>query len=187
MSLFMNIANILTVFRILLVPVFVFFTLIGPENPLYFGVSLFIFVVASLTDAIDGKVARKYDLVTNFGKFMDPLADKILIMAALICLLNLHLIDVLVVIIILSREFLVTSLRLIASSNGKVIAANFFGKLKTVSQIFAIISCLIFAIWPFFDELFWVCQILIVFSTAITVISGVIYLIQNRNFLKDAK
>ena len=183
----MNIANILTIFRILLVPVFVFFTLIGPENPLYFGVALLVFMVASLTDAIDGKVARKYDLVTNFGKFMDPLADKMLITAALVCLLNLHLIDVLIVIIILSREFLVISLRLIASSNGKVIAANFFGKLKTVSQILAIIFCLAFAIWPFFDALFWIYQILIIFSTVITVISGVIYLIQNKNFLKDAK
>ena len=183
----MNIANMLTIFRIMLVPFFVFFTLIGPNNQLYFAIALLVFAIASITDAIDGKVARKYNLVTNFGKFMDPLADKILIMAALICLLHLHLIDVLIVIVILSREFLVTSLRLIASSSGRVIAANFFGKLKTVSQIFAIMSCLVFAIWPSNEALFWICQILIIFATATTIISGIIYLIQNINFIKDAK
>lgn len=101
----MNVPNMLTIFRILLVPIFVFFMLIDQNDSVYLTISLVIFIVASITDAIDGKIARKYNLVTNFGKFMDPLADKILVMSALLCLLNLKLIDVAIVIVILSREF----------------------------------------------------------------------------------
>ncbi len=183
----MNVPNMLTIFRILLVPIFVFFMLIDQNDSVYLTISLVIFIVASITDAIDGKIARKYNLVTNFGKFMDPLADKILVMSALLCLLNLKLIDVAIVIVILSREFLVTSLRLIASSNGKVIAANSLGKLKTISQILAIISCLIFKIYPYNDILFFIYQWLFILCTIITIVSGAIYLWENKNFLRDAK
>lgn len=183
----MNVPNMLTIFRILLVPVFVFFMLINPNNTIYLTVSLIVFIIASITDAIDGKVARKYSLVTNFGKFMDPLADKILVMSALLCLLNLKLIDVIIVIVILSREFLVTSLRLIASSSGKVIAANSLGKLKTISQILAIILCLIFKICEYNDIIFWTYQLSFILCTAITIISGIVYLWQNKNFIKDIK
>ncbi len=183
----MNLPNMLTIFRILLVPIFVFFMLINPNDSFYLTMSLIIFILASLTDAIDGKIARKYNLITNFGKFMDPLADKILVMSALLCLLNLKLIDVVIVIIILSREFLVTSIRLIASSNGKVIAANSLGKLKTILQILAIISCLIFKICPYNDGLFWTYQLLFILSATITIISGVVYLWKNKSFICDIK
>lgn len=183
----MNVPNMLTIFRILLVPIFVFFMLINPKDSFYLTMSLIIFILASLTDAIDGKIARKYNLVTNFGKFMDPLADKILVMSALLCLLNLKLIDVVIVIVILSREFLVTSIRLIASSNGKVIAANSLGKLKTIFQILAIISCLIFKICPYNDGLFWTYQLLFILSTIITILSGIVYLWKNKSFICDIK
>ena len=183
----MNVPNMLTIFRILLVPIFVFFMLINPNDSFYLTMSLIIFILASLTDAIDGKIARKYNLVTNFGKFMDPLADKILVMSALLCLLNLKLIDVVIVIIILSREFLVTSIRLIASSNGRVIAANSLGKLKTIFQILAIISCLIFKICPYNDGLFWTYQLLFILSTIITILSGIVYLWKNKSFICDIK
>lgn len=183
----MNVPNMLTIFRILLVPIFVAFMLINQNDSFYLTISLIIFIIASITDAIDGKIARKYNLVTNFGKFMDPLADKILVMSALLCLLNLKLIDVVIVIIILSREFLVTSIRLIASSNGKVIAANSLGKLKTVLQILAIIFCLIFKICPYNNTLLWTYQLLFILCTIITIISGVVYLWKNRNFIQDTK
>lgn len=183
----MNVPNMLTIFRILLVPIFVFFMLINQNDSVYLTISLIIFLVASITDAIDGKIARKYNLVTNFGKFMDPLADKILVMSALLCLLNLKLIDVVIVIIILSREFLVTSIRLIASSNGKVIAANSLGKLKTILQVLAIISCLVFKICPYSNTLFWTYQLLFILSAIIAVISGVVYLWKNKNFIYDTK
>ena len=183
----MNLPNMLTIFRILLVPIFVFFMLVNPNDGVYLTLSLIIFIVASLTDAIDGKIARKYNLVTNFGKFMDPLADKILVMSALLCLLNLKLVDVVIVIIILSREFLVTSIRLIASSNGRVIAANSLGKLKTIFQILAIISCLIFKICPYNDGLFWTYQLLFILSTIITILSGIVYLWKNKSFICDIK
>lgn len=183
----MNVPNMLTIFRILLVPIFVFFMLISQNDSFYLTISLIIFIVASITDAIDGKIARKYNLVTNFGKFMDPLADKILVMSALLCLLNLKLIDVVVVIIILSREFLVTSIRLIASSSGKVIAANFLGKLKTVLQILAIISCLVFKICPYNNVLFYTYQWFFILCTVITVVSGIAYLWKNKEFIYDTK
>lgn len=181
----MNIANILTLTRIFLVPFFVLFMMVGNENSIYFVIALAIFIIASITDAIDGKIARKYNLVTNFGKFMDPLADKILVMSAFLCLLYLGIVNVVLVIIILSREFLVTSLRLVASSNGKVIAANFWGKLKTVSQMITIIFCLIETSLPFNINLYIISNILVLITTIITVMSGIIYLWQNRKFISD--
>ena len=134
----MNLPNKLTVGRIILVPFFVAAMLI--DFPLHHLVALIIFVIASLTDMLDGKIARKNNLVTDFGKFADPLADKILVLAALLCFVQNGYCDCVAVIIVLFREFSVTSIRLISASKGKVVAANIFGKIKTVSQMIAIIA-----------------------------------------------
>ena len=128
----MNLPNKLTVLRVILVPFFVLFLLgadyIGPFSPY---IALIIFIVASLTDMLDGKIARKYNLVTNFGKFMDPLADKLLVCSALICLVDLKQLPAWMVIVIISREFIISGFRLVASDNGIVIAASYWGKFKT--------------------------------------------------------
>ena len=134
----MNLPNKLTVGRIILVPFFVAALL--ADFPLSNAVAMIIFVMASLTDMFDGKIARKNGLVTDFGKFADPLADKILVLAALLCFVQLGICDCVAVIIVLFREFSVTSIRLIAASKGKVVAANMWGKAKTVSQMIAIIA-----------------------------------------------
>ena len=136
----MNLPNKLTVLRVILVPFFVFFLLgadwIGSFSPY---IALIIFIVASLTDMLDGKIARKYNLVTNFGKFMDPLADKLLVCTALICLTSMNRLNVIVVLVIIAREFIISGFRLVASDNGIVIAASYWGKFKTVSQMALII------------------------------------------------
>lgn len=137
----MNLPNKLTVARIILVPFFVAALLINfPLNNL---AALAIFGAASITDLLDGKIARKRGLVTDFGKFADPLADKILVISALLCFVQLGLCDCVAVIIVLFREFAVTSIRLIAASKGKVIAANIWGKVKTVTQMVAVICVLV--------------------------------------------
>ncbi len=136
----MNLPNKLTVARILLVPFFVAALLI--DFPLNNLVALALFGAASLTDMFDGKIARKHGLITDFGKFADPLADKILVISALLCFVQLGLCDCVAVIIVLFREFVVTSIRLIAAAKGKVIAANMWGKVKTVTQIVAIVCVL---------------------------------------------
>lgn len=143
----MNLPNKLTLLRIILVPFFVLFMLIE-GSPLFTASALAIFAIASLTDMLDGKIARKYNLVTNFGKLMDPLADKILVMSAMICFVAVDKAPAWIVITILAREFLVTSLRLIAAGEGVVIAADKWGKIKTVTQMMWIIwtmlwSCVI--------------------------------------------
>ena len=120
----MNLPNKLTLFRVVLIPFFVFF-LLAPYFEGYGNyIAVAIFIVASITDFLDGKIARKYNLVTNFGKFMDPLADKLLVCSALICLIQLELIPAWVVIIIIAREFIISGFRLVASDNGVVIAAD---------------------------------------------------------------
>ena len=121
----MNLPNKLTMFRVVLIPFFVLFMLVDITN-VDKWIALAIFIIASLTDLLDGKIARKYNLVTNFGKFMDPLADKLLVCAALICLVELSVIPSWIVIIIISREFIISGFRLIASDNGVVIAASYF-------------------------------------------------------------
>ena len=128
----MNLPNKLTVLRVLLIPFFVLFTLVDliPGYSKY--IAVLIFVVASLTDFLDGKIARKYNLVTNFGKFMDPLADKLLVCAALICLTAEGLLPAWMVIVIISREFIISGFRLVASDNGVVIAASYWGDRKSV-------------------------------------------------------
>lgn len=195
----MNLPNKLTMLRIILVPFFVAALMI--DFPCNYLVACIIFSAASLTDMLDGKIARKNNLVTNFGKFADPLADKILVMSALLCFIQNGLCGSLAVIIVLFREFSVTSIRLIAASSGKVVAANIWGKAKTVSQIIAIITILLMqfvlqlpdlgvvfnpqlyetlcAIVPVISEL------LIWISAVFAVISGVIYIYQNRHFISE--
>lgn len=175
----MNTPNKLTVARMILVPFLVLFMLtdLGGEANRY--IALAIFVVASVTDWFDGKLARKYNLVTNFGKFMDPLADKLLVCSAMICFIELEKLPVWFVIIIIGREFIISGFRLIAAENGVVIAANYWGKFKTVSQMIMIILLLI-DLGGVFDILE---QIFIWLSLALTVISLITYIWQNRSVL----
>ena len=137
----MNLPNKLTVVRVLMIPFFVWFMLpsLGGEMAASKWIALAIFCIASLTDLLDGKIARKYNLVTNFGKFMDPLADKLLVGAAMICLVEMGRLPAWIVIVIISREFIISGFRLIASDNGIVIAASYWGKFKTVFQMAMII------------------------------------------------
>ncbi len=191
----MNLPNKLTVTRILLVPFFVAALLI--DFPLNNLAALAVFGAASLTDLFDGRIARKQGLVTDFGKFADPLADKILVFSALLCFVQLGLCDCVAVIIVLMREFAVTSIRLIAASKGKVIAANIWGKVKTVTQMVAIICvlvmqlvldagalgvplpCCLGCIFRIAGEaLIWI-------STFFAILSGVIYIKQNKQFISD--
>lgn len=134
----MNLPNKLTLLRVIMIPFFVVFMLMdGMASARY--IALAIFVIASLTDFLDGNIARKRNLVTNFGKFMDPLADKLLVCSALICLIETGQLPAWYVIIIIAREFIISGFRLIASDNGIVIAASYWGKFKTVSQMIMII------------------------------------------------
>ena len=178
----MNLPNKLTVLRILMVPVFVLFML----SPDLAGaatkyIALAIFCVASLTDFFDGYLARKHNLVTNFGKFMDPLADKLLVSAAMICLVEMGRLPAWIVIVIISREFIISGFRLIASDNGVVIAASYWGKFKTVFQM-AMIIVLIFNFGGFFGI---VEMVLIWISLILTVVSLVDYIVKNVGVLKD--
>lgn len=194
----MNLPNKLTVGRIVLVPFFVAALLI--DFPFNNVVALIIFIAASLTDLFDGKIARKRNLVTDFGKFADPLADKILVLAALLCFVQNGLCDCIAVIIVLFREFAVTSIRLIAASKGQVVAANIWGKVKTVTQMIAVIVILIFQsildflvntaltvdIYFTLENTFQISgMVLIWISTIFAIISGVIYIIQNRHFISE--
>ena len=138
----MNLANKITMIRILLVPVFMFFLFIK-HMPFGEYIAVAIFIIAAITDGLDGYVARKHNQVTNFGKFIDPLADKLLVTAALISLVELDQLASWVAIIIISREFVVTSLRVVAVNDGVIIAASMWGKIKTVTQIIAIITVLL--------------------------------------------
>ncbi len=143
----MNIANKLTIFRIVTVPFFMFFLKFSYQNKSFNLYALLIFILASITDFLDGFIARKQKITTNLGKFLDPLADKILTTAAFLCFLHLKLVDVFVVFIILTREFLVIFIRLVASKNGLVISANFWGKLKTIFQMTACITTMAYLIF----------------------------------------
>ena len=175
----MNTPNKLTVARMILVPFLVLFMLTGWGGAANKYICLAIFVTASVTDWFDGQIARKYNLATNFGKFMDPLADKLLVCSALICFIELEKLPAWVVIIIIAREFIISGFRLIAAENGIVIAANYWGKFKTVSQMIMIIL-LIIDLGGFFDILE---QIFIWLSVALTVISLITYIWQNKNVL----
>ena len=163
----------------ILVPFLVLFMLTGWGGEANKYISLAIFGVASVTDWFDGKLARKYNLVTNFGKFMDPLADKLLVCSAMICFIELDKLPAWIVIIIIGREFIISGFRLIAAENGVVIAANYWGKFKTASQMVMIIL-LLADLGGIFDTL---AQIFIWISLALTVISLITYIWQNKSVL----
>lgn len=175
----MNLPNKLTIFRVILIPVFIIALMSGiiPE-PVNRYVGVVIFCVASFTDYLDGHIARKYNLVTNFGKFMDPLADKLLVSSALICMIELGSLPAWIVIIIISREFIITGFRLIAAEGGLVIAASWWGKIKTVTQMLMIILVLL-GVGGIIGN------ILIILATVFTVISGVDYIVKNIGVLKN--
>lgn len=175
----MNLPNRLTLIRVCMIPIFVFFMLTD-YVPYSKWFAVIIFIIASLTDLLDGKIARRYNLVTNFGKFMDPLADKLLVCSALICFVDLKLISAWIIIVIISREFIISGFRLIASDNGVVIAAGYWGKLKTVSQMIMSILLIIHIEHPIYQL---VEQIFIYLSLALTVISLVDYLYKNKQVL----
>lgn len=175
----MNTANKITILRILLVPLFMAFFMMN-----MLGAALIVFIIASATDGIDGYIARHYNQITTFGKFVDPLADKMLTTAAFLVLLHYGKVSAWAVMIILAREFVVSGIRLVAVSEGKVIAASIWGKLKTVSQMAAIIVAIFLMgmkITPEAAEL--ITNILVWVSVALTVISGADYLWKNRKML----
>ena len=177
----MNLPNKITMIRVILIPFFVFFMLTD-FVPYSNVIAVAIFIVASLTDLLDGKIARKYHLVTNFGKFMDPLADKLLVCSALICMIELRELPAWMVIIIISREFIISGFRLVASDNGVVIAASYWGKFKTNFQMFMIIM-LIIDLGT--STAVMIENILIVIATALTIISLVDYLVKNKQVLSE--
>ena len=176
----MNTPNKLTVARMIMVPFLVVFLLTGWGGEANRYISLILFVAASITDWFDGYLARKNHLVTNFGKFMDPLADKLLVCSAMICMIELGRLPAWFVIIIIGREFIISGFRLVAAENGIVIAANYWGKFKTVSQMIMIILLILH-----FDLSVFVIleQIFIWLSLALTVISLMTYIWQNRSVL----
>ncbi|XOQ43326.1 MAG: CDP-diacylglycerol--glycerol-3-phosphate 3-phosphatidyltransferase [Clostridium sp.] len=200
----MNLPNRLTIARICMVPFFLIVLLAQDYISMHYFWALILFVAASYTDHLDGKLARKNNQITDFGKFMDPLADKILVLSALVCFVQFGLADSWVVVIILAREFMVTGLRLIAAERGQVIAANKWGKAKTVSQVVAISSVLVFqfilelvqqGFLPAFtifgaDGAFiltWLGSFLVLISAVFAVLSGMVYLMQNIQLLDTTK
>ena len=176
----MNLPNKLTMFRVILIPFFIVF-LLASLTPYDKWIALVIFIIASLTDLLDGKIARKYGLVTNFGKFMDPLADKLLVCAALICLVSCGMLSAWMVIVIISREFIISGFRLVASDNGVVIAANYWGKFKTTFQMLMIIVLLL-DLGGVFDM---IGQILTWVALILTVVSLVDYVIKNKHVILE--
>lgn len=180
----MNLPNKLTIMRVILIPFFVFF-LLSPYFPAYGNyIAVAIFIVASLTDMLDGKIARKYNLVTNFGKFMDPLADKLLVCSAMICLIELDRLAAWIVIVIIAREFIISGFRLVASDNGVVIAASYWGKFKTTFQMLMVIVLILDIQMPFFQILG---TVLMYVALILTVVSLIDYIVKNKDVLKDQK
>jgi len=179
----MNLPNKLTVFRVILIPFFVFFLLYPGFGGYGNYVATGIFIIASLTDFADGKIARKYNLVTDFGKFMDPLADKLLVCAAMICLVDMRKLPAWIVIIIISREFIISGFRLIAADNGIVIAASYWGKF-TAFQMVMIIALIL----DFDHPAFHIFETALIYIALIlTVVSLIDYLVKNKNVLKEQK
>lgn len=179
----MNLPNKLTIARVFMIPFFVFFMLV-PGIPYNNYIAVALFIIASLTDLADGKIARKYNLVTNFGKFMDPLADKLLVSSAMICLVETGQLAAWMVIVIISREFIISGFRLVASDSGVVIAASYWGKFKTTFQMLMIIVLILNLPGSFFEILgvilTWVALIL-------TIVSLCDYLVKNKDVLKEQK
>lgn len=178
----MNLPNKLTTFRVILIPFFVFFMLAPDMTGINHYIAAAIFIVASLTDLLDGKIARKYNLVTNFGKFMDPLADKLLVCSAMICLIQTGQLAAWIVVIIIAREFIISGFRLIASDNGVVIAASYWGKFKTTFQMLMVIVLILNIQMPFFQILG---VILTYVALILTVVSLIDYIVKNKDVLKE--
>ncbi len=182
----MNLPNKLTVLRIILTPVYLAAMLIDFSG--HYLVATAIFIVASVTDFLDGKIARKNNIVTNFGKLCDPVADKMLTTAALLAFMELELCNIWIVMIVLTREFLVTSFRLVASAQGVVIPAGIWGKLKTVSQmIFSILIMFGIEIYQFlgltFGEFSFISNVLLGITAVLTVISGIKYMVDGKKVI----
>ncbi|MDR2559677.1 MAG: CDP-diacylglycerol--glycerol-3-phosphate 3-phosphatidyltransferase [Oscillospiraceae bacterium] len=201
----MNLANKLTFLRVLMIPLFIFFLYFLPA-PMLFGyfnlntiIALLIFIIACITDAIDGYVARKYNMITDLGKLIDPLADKILVLSALVCFIQVFWIPAWTVVIIIAREFVVTGFRLavVAKDNKAVIAADIWGKIKTAFTMGAIIAIMVFHIaWDFVFQilfntyvnrqlLYLICDILVYICVVLTVISGITMIYKNRKLFKQ--
>ncbi|MGN0390715.1 MAG: CDP-diacylglycerol--glycerol-3-phosphate 3-phosphatidyltransferase [Wujia sp.] len=179
----MNLPNKLTVLRMCMIPFFLV-ALMVPGIPAGKWIALALFCIASLTDMLDGKIARKYNLVTNFGKFMDPLADKLLVCSAMIALIDLGRIPAWVVIIIIAREFIISGFRLVASDNGIVIAAGWWGKIKTVCQMVMVIVL----ICDFGGSVVHMIEMALIYlSLALTIISLLDYLMKNKGVLSETK
>lgn len=178
----MNLANKITITRIFLIPVFLVLMLI--EFKYHNFLAAAVFIIAASTDSLDGYIARKRNLITNFGKFIDPLADKLLVTSALIVLVSKGQVPALVAIIIISREFIIIGFRLLASSEGVVLAASWLGKVKTVTQIVAIIAIII-GNFPFNYINFPFDIIVLYISVIFTVISAVDYIYKNRKLVKE--
>ena len=177
----MNLPNKLTMLRVILIPFFVVFMLGSLLGDVDKWIALGIFIAASLTDLLDGKIARKYNLVTDFGKLMDPLADKLLVSAALICLCEMGRLAAWIVIIIISREFIISGLRQIAADNGIVIAASYWGKYKTTFQM--IMICLLIVN---IDVLSLISAIVTWIAVILTIVSLIDYMVKNRQvFMED--
>ena len=177
----MNLPNKLTVLRVIMIPFFVIALMMeGGNNQTYRMIATAIFVIASLTDFLDGNIARKYNLVTNFGKFMDPLADKLLVCSALICLIELGQLPAWMVLIIISREFIISGFRLVASDNGVVIAASYWGKWKTVFQMISVILLILNI-----EALSMVTTLALWIALALTVISLIDYIKKNVGILTE--
>lgn len=180
----MNLPNKLTILRVLMIPFFVIFLLTDLCGAAGNYIALAIFVAASFTDTLDGYIARKYHLITNFGKFMDPLADKLLVCSAMICMIETGQLASWVVLIIIAREFIISGFRLVASDNGVVIAASYWGKIKTVVQMLMIILLLLDLPFAWYALL---CQIVIYLAVVLTIISLVDYIWKNKEVLKEGK
>ncbi len=191
----MNLANKITLMRVILVPIFIVL-MMASQIPGLAGLvengtlsqivlnwcALAVFIIASVTDFLDGYIARKYNMISNFGKFMDPLADKLLVCSALICLLALGRINVFLVLVIITRDFIISGFRLVASDKGVVIAANMWGKVKTTMQMIMIGFMI-----PDWDAVHIICVILAWVVLFLTVYSLMDYMIRNRHVLKDEK
>ena len=178
----MNLPNKLTILRMIMIVPFVVFMLVPIGGAAGKWIALALFVIASLTDLPDGKIARKYNLVTTFGKFMDPLADKLLVCSAMICLVELGRIPAWIVIVIISREFIISGFRLVASDKGVVIAASWWGKFKTTFQMIMIILMI-----ADISALSIVTQIVMWIALILTVVSLIDYLVKNKDVMKDPK
>lgn len=176
----LNLPNKLTMARIIAIPVIIVFVLLTPNGGGWKIASLLLFLMACFTDMLDGKIARSQNLVTNFGKFADPVADKLLVCSMLVCFVALGSLPAWICIIVIAREFIISGFRLIAVEKGVVIAASKWGKSKTVSQM---ITCCLLIINQ--EHIQWINYIFIGIMTALTIISLIDYIVKNKDVIKD--